>query len=369
MVAVFVLLSAVVGREAVGLTRALHLPAPGFVGLIILFLVALQVTVLAHEAGHLMMARLAGFQPKRLAALAVRVVWVDGKARLERPGGLAVVGRLTVEPIGSAHLDRRLAVLAAGGPVANLLLGAALAVPVFWLAPGWIAFVLLCCSCLSLIGGLLNLAPYRSGAGRLTDGAKVLRLWQSDPAVRREMAVEAIGALVTGDVRPRAVPQELLNQALAPHDATAEQARAEAIAAMCALDQGEVGAATQHLNRALALIEQVPAPDRPPYYLQAAYMAARYQADEALVASCMDRLDDGGTSVQPFSWAVGEGAVALLAGEYGRVLEMAEERLKELAEPPVSGLSQMEAELLEDLVARAKAAMAAAGQVPAETTA
>lgn len=239
----------------------------------------------------------------------------------------------------------------AGGPATSLLLGAVLGAVAIWLAPGATAYALLYCADFSLVVGFITLMPYRSG-GNPSDGALLLRLWQGGPLARRDAALWAIGALVSGEDRPRAVPLEALDAALELQDESAEQARAEVLAAMCALDRGEVSDAVAHMQRAMALIEHVPLWMRPSFYLTAAYMAARYEAEPVKAAAYRDK-SAGGVGIEPWHRARAAAAVALAAGEPERVLALAREGLQALAGRQATGLIQMERDLLEDLAARA----------------
>lgn len=329
-----------------------HLPFPGLGGFVLTILVAVQVAILLHEAGHLIGARLVGFRPRLLAAFLVRVAWVDGRARLEAPRRpLRWSGIVIATPTGDHNLERRTAGFIGGGPAASLLLGALLGAAAIWLAPGISAYVLLYCADFSLIFGCLTLMPYRSG-GTLSDGARLLRLWQGGEAAQRDAALWAIGALVSGDDRPRAVPQGALDRLLAPQDQSGEQAQAEALAAMCALDREEVSDAVAHMQRAMALIEHVPLWMRPGYYLEAAYMTARHEADPVRASAYLEK-SAGGVGIEPWQRARAGAAVALAAGDHTRALALAREGLQALSGRQATGLIQMERDLLEDLAARA----------------
>lgn len=329
-----------------------HLPFPGLGGFALTILIAAQIAVLLHEAGHLIGARLAGFRPRLLSAFLVRVKWVDGTARLEAPGGsLRWSGLVMATPVGTHDLERRMVRFVAGGPAASLLFGAVLGALAFWMAPGRLAFPLLYCADLTIILGLAALMPYRSG-GNLSDGARLLRLWQGGAAAQRDAALWAIGALVNGTDRLGAVPQELLDRALAPHDDSPEQANAEALAATAAFDRGESAAGMEHWQRAMAMIERVPVLIRPNFYLDAAYIAARHEADPVKASSYLEK-SAGGVGIEAWHRARAGAAVALAAGDHARALALAQEGLQALTGRQATGLIQMERDLLEDLAARA----------------
>lgn len=358
MLAVVLGVLAIAAAAAVGrLSDLWHLPFPGFGGFVLTVLLAFQVAFLLHEAGHLIGARLVDFRPRQLAAMLVQVAWVNGKARLRAPSGsLRWSGLVLVSPTGTHDLERRMAVFIAGGPAASLVVGALLGTLAFWLAPAGVAYLLLHCAGFTLAVGLLTLAPYRSG-GLLSDGARLLRMWEGGAVVRRDVAIWAIGALIHGADRPRDVPEELADHMLAPQDDSPEQAQAEALAAIIAFDRGDEATGMQHWQRAMALIERVPEPIRPNFYLDAAYIAARYESDPVRGAAYLEK-SAGGIGLERWHRARAGAAVALAAGEPERALALAREGLQALAGRQATGLIEMERSLLEDLAAGACAALA-----------
>jgi membrane-associated protease RseP (regulator of RpoE activity) len=132
-----------------------------------LFIIALIVVTVAHEAGHLVAARLVGIPVKQIAVglgpvlwgrhiyNGIKVVWraLPLGAAVGVPGRWSADGKLR-RPVRDDLL------LAAGGPVASFLLTAVLvALVLLWSPAPALAGWLLGTALLSMIAALLNLLP------------------------------------------------------------------------------------------------------------------------------------------------------------------------------------------------------------------
>jgi hypothetical protein len=142
-------------------------PVPSIGVFLGVFLGAGILVIVIHELGHLLAARACGFRvtaihigsPPALVSVKLGTVKVGLGVRIR--GRVAYAGR------GSSG---RRALVTAAGPLANLLVAAAL-LP--WIAQAWELTVT---ALFFAVGGLTNLVPGRTPSGQSTDG---LTLWQS----------------------------------------------------------------------------------------------------------------------------------------------------------------------------------------------
>src|SRR5690606_38658246 len=94
-------------------------------GLVVVLAVAVYVACIAvHEAGHLLAGRLMGYRPLLFIAGPFRIERVGDAIRFGLNRSIALAGGLAVcVPVGLDDLRRRTLVMAAGGPVASLVVG------------------------------------------------------------------------------------------------------------------------------------------------------------------------------------------------------------------------------------------------------
>jgi hypothetical protein len=272
-----------------------------------------------HEVGHLIGGRLAGF---RFA------FFVVGPLRFTRgPRGIqirwtrmpeSVLGLAVSLPTDDRDLRRRLAVMLAGGPAANLIAALfAFALDV-GLGPhpvdrAWLGLVLSTVGAWSLFHFLISIVP--SGKrGVLTDGAKLLSLLRGGPEAERHCAIAALTGSSLGGTRPRDWQPELLKVATSLPDGSASDATAALLAYRWALDRGDVERAGEFLDRALAGRQKLPAISRPALFLEAAYFTARHSGD-AIAARAFLAQGKGGAIIEPCTRLRAEAAVLLAEGD------------------------------------------------------
>ena len=227
---------------------------------------ALVGALLIHEGGHWLGSRYAGLQ-----CLAVAVLWLH----LERPGAHwqlrlkkrrpGSLGHVTAIPRTFERLRQRMALFMAAGPAASLVAGLPR-----W-AVGWVlrqpyrgglwpgstggylgAELLFLVGAGSVFAGLLNLLPFATAQGTLSDGERLRRLRRPGPAADQEVNRWQLATLAYQGLRPRDWPIELLTQLLTAQEASAQLCQAHLYAYAHHLDHADIGAARHHLKEAYA---------------------------------------------------------------------------------------------------------------------
>jgi hypothetical protein len=309
---------------------------PGVLALVSLPL-AFLLAVAVHECGHLLAGLLRGGRflllivgPLRLASTRDGLRWGRNRS-FPLFGGLA-----SVAPRDASRIEADFGWLIAGGPLASLAggavlvatglgFGSVLAEPVgAWTFGLW--FLCLLVGGMSLGLGVLALVPNRT-AGFPSDGARLLSLWRGGPKAAREAALFALVAMVTGGVRSRDLPDDLVARATdagAPADGGTEVA-ARLIAYSVALDRGDAPRAAEHLRAALPLAGAAPALLQDGLMLEWAYFQARHLGDAAGARQALARA--GAYELSPETRLRAEAALALAECRWDDAAGRAEESL------------------------------------------
>lgn len=195
------------------------------VAALLLAVVLYVACIAAHEAGHLAAGALAGFRPLLLIAGPLRLDRAGGRTTVSLNRSVSLAGGLAVcTPVGTHDLRRRTMIMAAGGPLASLILGVQLLA--LWMALSSMlgaggtaasvtSFALVFGGIGSLALGVLTLLPMRAG-GFYSDGARILRLMRNDEETQREVALMALTGMTMGGARPRDWDAGLVRLAAAP---------------------------------------------------------------------------------------------------------------------------------------------------------
>jgi hypothetical protein len=321
------------------------LPAMDFsdaekVAVIATVVLLLPLAVAAHEAGHLLGGRMAGFRALLFVVGPLRIERTGDGARVHLNRSAALAGGLAVSvPEDTRDLRRRTLLMVAGGPGASLLLGALAlaareplglaAVPAGApFARALAALALLVFALASLGIGIATLVPARTG-GFYTDGARMLQLLRTGPDTDRQVALLALMALSMAGRRARDWDPELVARAAALPDGSLFDVVGRQLAHAYALDRGDDAEARAQLEAALALEEVLPPVARAELLLQGAYFAAAHDGDAARARALFARAG-AGLMLPEHRRLLAEAAVCAAEGDPARaagLLDRAEAQL------------------------------------------
>ena len=301
----------VAGGATLGIMFLIRLPRFDLSGIeiaivLLAFIPLLFLVFALHELGHLLGGAAVRFRP---------YLFIVGPLKLERVhnrgwtmglnrcapvfGGLAAGIPDTAE-----DLRRRVAVLIAAGPGANLFSGlVALAALVVMRAPAGprvtlaggdaVVYLLLLTFCgMSLFTAYVALMP-ATAKGHSSDGLQLYRYLTKSEEVEAEVALRAVSLASLAGQRPRDADPVLIARSLTLPVNTAIGALARLIAHNHALDCGDVDRARVHIAEAVAHREQVPLISRPAVLFQAAQFAALHERDAAAARRYFDEAGQG----------------------------------------------------------------------------
>jgi hypothetical protein len=327
---------------------------------------AFFLSLAAHEAGHLLGGRLAGFRFALYAAGPIRVRRSPSGLRFELNDRWNLAGFAFSVPVHLHNLKRGMVSFVAGGPVTNLLLAAIFAglfLALTVAAPSREAvraflgssvslglFVFLFqAGFTSLALGVVTLVPLRKD-GFFTDGARLLMLLRDRPKAGRWSASWALYAASADGQRPRDWDRGLIDQATQLTDGSLDEGGACLLAYLWALDQGDEEAAEGFLGRTRAAFDTIPAL-RPSIAAEIAYFQARFRGDAATARSRLDEAQGG--FLERHERLRAETAVLLAEHRVAEARERASEALAALPHASVTdaGSAIMHAEWLRDISA------------------
>jgi hypothetical protein len=255
-----------VGRT-LGLDRGAATGGPSQLGVVLrLLLPAIAATFLAiavHEVGHALAGWSVGMRLMRLAIGPVALERTsDGRLALRRARDIAMLGHCAMRPHSLVALRARFAWMVLGGPLANVIVFAALAP---WCmdaidhligTDGQVSMVKACLAltaALNAVFAFSNCVPYRE-RGFATDGLHFLTtLWGGRTWRRREEALH-LDEWHRGTVPPDEWDRAILDRATARGDGDAHEATMQLFAWW--RDYGSA-AGNAHRNRAFALRDQM----------------------------------------------------------------------------------------------------------------
>jgi membrane-associated protease RseP (regulator of RpoE activity) len=233
--------------------RAERNPAREYI--LLLFFLVLALTVVVHESGHLLAGWMVGFRFNAIAIgpFSARMEYGRLKVQVRKAlpaGGYAGMGVNQVR-----RLRRRLLAFIAGGPMANLLSAALIAL--------FLAYDPLLTSWLSVAGdifwkisamiGVANFLPFRLGM-LYTDGARIVMLFTSRSRSQRWMSLMAVGSQSHAGVRPKSWRRTWLDAAGRIRDESVDDFAGNWIAYAAANDRKDAPVAASHLERCLELV-------------------------------------------------------------------------------------------------------------------
>lgn len=313
---------------------------------------ALFLVLLMHELGHVLGGWLVGFRFMLLIVGPLKITRTAHGLALGLNTNLTLMGGLAGCMPSAAHaqlpapaLNRRLLVMVLGGPAASWLL-AGLAGWAAGLSTGEAGLLLGVLAGTSAGIGVVTLIPGHTG-GFTTDGGQALSLWRNDHTATARAALLVLQAASLGGTRPRDLDPRWLERALEASASPLMHLAARLMAYSAALDRGEVAAAGQHLDVALARQAEFPAGFRQTITLEGAYFEAAHRRNLPAAERWLALSAEG--VVEAVTRHRAEAAVHQLAGRREQAQASAQAGLRALPAMLDRGAAQAEAEWLADI--------------------
>lgn len=228
---------------------------------------ALASAIVVHELGHLVAGLLGGFH---FAGETLR-----GNHALS-------IGGMALRADRNSHLRRRLFLLSAGGPVANLLWAVLLEASPFWAGQDyrvrWLVHGFSACSALMAVAALL---PDVSRNGNFSDGAHLLMLLKNDGRAVRLISIFQMQLALAGGKDARDWDPAWITQATANNDDSRDSVTANWLAYLWAAERQDIASATRYLEDALVAPACSAARLRDRLYLEAAIFQAWFRENPA----------------------------------------------------------------------------------------
>ncbi len=318
-------------------------------------LVVMLLVLAAHELGHVIGGRLAGFRFYLYAVGPLRIDGVNGELRFQWNrnaslwGGIAASGPDPKALPSNEDLRKKMLMLVGGGPVVSLLGGLAyIPATAFWPSNQHLAAVFMIFAVGSLCIALVTMLPINN-SGFVNDGARVLQLTLRQPAGMRWVSAAALGAISMSS-RPREWPQELVDASTENIEPTYDGIMAMYTRYSYHLDRNEVELAQQWLERALSHVEEWPAAARPILHTGAADFYARVAPDLERARMHLKEAAKPGFVAKEVL-AAAEASVLVAEGEHEKARESLKLARKSL--PTLSGSSRQSLEeILDQLEAK-----------------
>lgn len=232
---------------------------------------ALAAAVAAHEAGHILVAWLAGFR------LASANTSATGRELYSCLGFR--LGIFNLEPRKTNHLSRRLLYVVVGGPAVSLLLPLALELSALLDRPQFLlAFAIHVFSVMSALLGVAELLP-DAGKGSLSDGARILMLLKNDAAGQRWISTLQLQLALLRGEHPRTWDVGTVTAAASIQDDSCDAVTARWLGYLWALERQDITSATKYLEEALAAPSSAAGALRDRLFLEAAVFQAWFRED------------------------------------------------------------------------------------------
>jgi hypothetical protein len=189
--------------------------------------VAVLAAIAIHEGAHVVVGMWAGF---RFSSMRVGRIQIDRPFRISRYRGSGagsggwVGGWANMYPVKTERLILRAIAVLCAGPAANLLSAYIVLLLRYSKGLGSTVFVFF-----SLVLGVVNLVPFRSGAV-LSDGRRILMLLRNGQRGERWLALLKLTAELGDGVPPESLSADFLAKAVAVRDNSPDTVAAHAIA-------------------------------------------------------------------------------------------------------------------------------------------
>jgi Zn-dependent protease len=309
-------------------------------------------TLVIHECGHVLCARLVGYRFLLMIAGPVKIERTRRGIRVGLHKSIKFYqGLASALPLDAYHLRSKEIFIYAGGPLANLLQAIILAACSFW--PDFPVFsplplILRLVAGFALLAALVNLIPIRTSDGFLTDGAGMLILLKGGRPVERWCATLKLEMALAQGLLPREWHDDLLQSALSLPDGTPEDVTGCSYAYYKALDTNNIAEARLLLERMLVARMDVSASLRRWLALEAAYFEARYHHNAKSARAWFKRTKSITSDLCPKLRA--EAAVLLAEGKKEKARQCIQKGLTKTKDALYIGTERREEMWLRDLV-------------------
>jgi hypothetical protein len=245
--------------------------------LLLLPVLAFLAAVIAHQSGHLLMARIFRFR-----AVQIKIGPFSVRDQLAEADVLSL-GFLVMRPNDDDRLRRRLAYLVFGGPLASILLPVAAEAllhfaqsqwgPMYVLVPAGVHVF----SALSFLLGIGSLLPDIDASGNFSDGTRLLMLLKNDFRCARWLAIVELQVALNAGERVPPSTEVLIARATAYKDDSFDTVAANWLAYLQAMNRQDLGAGSKYLEEALNGLGSSPGHLRDRIFLEAAIFQGWYR--------------------------------------------------------------------------------------------
>jgi len=325
--------------------------------LVICFPVGLLLIIALHEGGHTVAGYLSGFRLQHLSVGPLKLQRTpEGWRAMRSPHGF-FQGMSHSVPGPSLHdapdrvVRRGRAVRLVGGAAANVLSGG-LALGLASILSGGggaTATALHALGLASIAVGVVNLVPFRTGGGMITDGARLLPILRGTPAAGRDIALATVRAEAYRGVRPRDWTRRHVERMLTPRDHGMTDGSTRMLAYRHALDAGRAQDAHDYLAEALKLLDRLPHAQHAGLMVEAAYVEAAHRGDAEAARAWLQRVDPSTDDVPACALGRAEAATLLAEGEHAEARRRIFEAVAAIDDHPVPGTAVAERAWLHDL--------------------
>ncbi|HEY7405933.1 MAG TPA: site-2 protease family protein [Candidatus Angelobacter sp.] len=234
-----------------------------------------------HEIGHLLGAHFSGF---KITSVKLGPVQFGKHAHCGEPycGDVLTFGLAALRPHDTdqddSSLRRRLLYLSLGGPVANLMLAAALAVAPAVLRSGFLLdFALRMAAAFSGLLAITALLPDVNRRGNFSDGSRLMMLLKNDDKAARWLSNIRCQIALNRGRHPRDWDEARVAQAAAVNDDSHDTFVARWMAYLWAAERQDITCATKHLEGALESLSYATPKLRNNLFLEAAVFQAWFR--------------------------------------------------------------------------------------------
>jgi hypothetical protein len=385
---VTVLLAVVSGAPLTGLLLQEELgpqlaPLFGLLALLLALQGSIFLAILIHEMGHVLACWLIGFWLYQCKLGPLLFTRTRRGFQLQVSHARLYWGYALACPLDERRLRLRKAILAAGGPLASLVLVVvlgwlyALQAPavcaglpaVAYLANGllvgtnaqgmsaehlftsWLAWTFL----LALFTWCGTLLPYTSRRGIQSDGLKLLWCVRGSPQIERELVLSRLLGQTLCGVRPRAWPDGLAERLMAALARFPEDRSLLVYAYYLTLERGQISEAGTFLDRAILTDGGAPTVEAT-LALEVAYFAARYRGSPTASRAWLAQSTPGASQFETLMRPRAQAAIFLLEDRVAEAERAISAGLAALARIKATSLHelQMEEEDLRELLREAK---------------